>query len=197
MSAIINGDSPSITFSDGTTQASAGLTSASSLTAANLTGSRTIPKGTMPAGTILQTVSTAKTDTFSTASGSFVDVTSLSVSITPTSSSSKILVLVSCAFTPPSGASSAVRLVRDSTAIFAGDTAGSRPSGFAVLEGSLYSSTSNAGAFLDSPATTASTTYKIQMRVSGGTAYVNRTYNDRDIYDGRTASSITVLEIAV
>ena len=51
-------------------------------------------------GKVLQVVSTTKTDTFSTASTTFVDLTGLSVSITPTSTSSKILVLVNTNYSP-------------------------------------------------------------------------------------------------
>jgi hypothetical protein len=46
--------------------------------------------------------------------------------------------------------------------------------------------------FLDSPATTSATTYKIQGRVTGGTFYINR----RNTADWATTSSITVMEIA-
>ena len=48
----------------------------------------------LPTGTVLQVVSTAKTDTFESTSTSFTDVTGLSVAITPSSSSNKILVFV-------------------------------------------------------------------------------------------------------
>jgi hypothetical protein len=51
---------------------------------------------TLPAaiatGKVLQVVQTTKTDTFTTTSTSFTDVTGLSVSITPSSASSKILI---------------------------------------------------------------------------------------------------------
>ena len=47
-------------------------------------------------GKVLQVVSTAKTDTFSTSSTSFTDITGLSVAITPSATSSKILVFLSC-----------------------------------------------------------------------------------------------------
>jgi hypothetical protein len=46
-----------------------------------------------PIGKILQVVSTTKTDVFTTSSGSFTDITGLSVSITPSSTSSKVLIL--------------------------------------------------------------------------------------------------------
>ncbi len=45
-------------------------------------------------GNVLQVVSTAKTDVFSSSSTSFTDVTGLSVAITPSSTSNKILVSV-------------------------------------------------------------------------------------------------------
>ena len=54
-----------------------------------------------------------------------------------------------------------------------------------------------AGNFLDSPATTSSTTYKFQMRNYVGTGYINRTPNDTDaVYTARSSSTITVMEIA-
>ena len=51
--------------------------------------------------------------------------------------------------------------------------------------------------YLDNPATTSSTTYKVQMYVPSSTGYVNRTYGDIDAtYTIRSASTITVMEIA-
>jgi len=153
-------------------------------------------------GRVLQVVSTVKTDTFTTTSGSYVDVTGLSVSITPTSSSSKILVLVQANGSQPVGSGRAyLRLLRGSTVINAGDAAGSRTpglGGFSSADTSIPSSTVSAS-FLDSPATTSSTTYKIQlsMTAGSGTAYLNRTELDNDSSTQiRMASTITVMEIA-
>ena len=53
----------------------------------------TLPTARLPTGTVLQVRSTTKTDTFTTTSGSYVDVTGLSVSITPTSATSNVFVL--------------------------------------------------------------------------------------------------------
>ena len=78
-------------------------------------GTVTIPAG----GKILQVLQTVKTDTFTTTSTSFVDVTGLSVSITPATTSSKILILVH-AYGGNAGTSSAnalTTLVRDSTEV--------------------------------------------------------------------------------
>jgi hypothetical protein len=153
-------------------------------------------------GKVLQVVQTVKTDTFTVTSGTFTDITGMSVSITPSSSSNKILVLANVNHVgTTSTASSSIRLLRASTAIAIGDAAGSRTR---TSGGSAYGNygvtlTGDAIMFLDSPATTSSTTYKIQTMCYGGyTAYINRSGNDSDA-DAyfRSISSITVMEIAI
>ena len=151
------------------------------------------------AGTILQVVSTTKTDTFSTVSaGSWIDVTGLSVSITPSSSSSKILVLYDTMIGPQD--TGFVRIVRDSTAIKQGDAGSTRirtTVGSITPGGNNDKSAPGAGNYLDSPASTSALTYKIQVQNYTGTLYLNRSYNDSDAsYSGRGASTITVMEIA-
>ena len=81
-------------------------------------------------GKILQVVSATKTDTFSTTSASFIDIPSLSVSITPASSSNKILVSGFVTGLGTGNTRVVHRLVRDSTAICIGDAAGSRARAF-------------------------------------------------------------------
>jgi hypothetical protein len=76
-------------------------------------------------GKILQVVTAQKTDTFSTNSTSFVDVTGLSVSITPSSASSKILILASLSL-GNDGTHCSARIYRDAVSIAKGDSAGSR-----------------------------------------------------------------------
>jgi hypothetical protein len=149
---------------------------------------------------ILQIVSTTKTDTFTMASTTFADVTGLSVSITPSSASSKIYVMstISCASTPGTVAIHA-RLLRDSTAIAIGDTAGSRTrASSAALSPAAADSTIMGVEFLDSPATTSATTYKIQVRGNtANTVAVNRSLTDTDNANfARTVSTITVMEVA-
>jgi hypothetical protein len=93
---------------------------------------------------------------------------------------------------------SGIRLLRGGTVIGVGDTAGSRIS---TSGGEAYGNygvtlTGDAIMFLDSPATTSATTYKIQIRVYSSTAYVNRSAVDSDdqaYY--RSMSSITVMEV--
>jgi hypothetical protein len=149
----------------------------------------------------LQVASTTKTDSFSTAVGSFTDVTGLSVSITPTSATSKILLLLSLNLAGTNGAGGAAyQLVRGSTPICIGDLAGVRPqaSGGMAYIANANDFTTISGSFLDSPATTSLTTYKVQVWPVSS-AFVNRTQNDTnavEIYRARTASTITVMEIA-
>jgi hypothetical protein len=199
MTTIINGSSPSITFSDSTTQASAGLTSSSALNASNVT-TGTLPKARLPAGSVLQVLSASKTDTFSTASGSFTDITGLSVSITPTSASSKILIMFSVPASSISSAGWYLNLVRNSTNIIIADAAGSRVTAtVSTYIAPNSQSFTMASQYLDSPATTSATTYKLQLKSQDGgfTAFVNRTANDVDNSDyNRATSNITVMEIA-
>ena len=149
-----------------------------------------------------QVVSTAKTDTFTTTSASFVDVTGLSVTITPTSATSKILVMASVSGQGASGITALQgRLMRDSTAIAIGDAAGSRQrASFGNVETGSSNSDLSSIMFLDSPATTASTTYKIQV-LSGSspqTVVINRSTGDIDnVQLTRTISTITVMEVIV
>jgi hypothetical protein len=148
----------------------------------------------------LQVVQTVKSDTFSTTSTSLVDITGLSATITPRASSNKVLVLVDLhiGYDVYAGV---VHLLRGSTKIYAGD-GGLTRSG---LYTNAYGANSNyhllpvTAVFLDSPSTTSATTYKLQTANYGsGTQYVNRTHTDiaETTRDGRTASSITLIEVA-
>jgi len=152
-------------------------------------------------GKIGQVVSTAKVDTFSTSSSSFTDITGLSVTITPSATNSKIYVMTNFQGRSDSGGGyPSFRMLRGSTLINSGTTAGSRVGGFLVMN--VYNADSNTGmsistAFLDSPSTTDATTYKIQMKQSGGnTAGVGSGGNDTDgAAYVRSASVITVMEV--
>ena len=157
----------------------------------------------LPAGSVLQVLQTVKTDTFSTSSTSFTDVTGLSVSITPASAGNKILVMYDLKGSAEN-LQLAFALLRGSTQIYLGDAAGSnRRRSSSVVGGIPDPSESHrypqqgVAMFLDSPATTASVTYKIQAAVNAGTGYVNRSGADDDgTFRARVASSITVMEIA-
>ena len=156
------------------------------------------------AGNIIQVVSATKTDTFSsTTNNSFVDITGLSVAITPSATSSKILVLYDTQMS--GGELFFIQLVRGSTAIKVGDSDSANrvecTQGGVKQEENADKVASLGGHFLDSPSTTSETTYKLQGRVySGGTTHtftVNKPVNDTNAaYTGRGASTITVMEVA-
>ena len=143
------------------------------------------------AGGVIQAKSTTVTaSTFSTASATLVDITGLSVSITPTSASNKILVtaFVSCGLSL-SDDIVYLTLARDGTSIGGGGTATNV--GYNGSNGRPYSF---AMQFLDSPASTSALTYNVRtFAASGGyTFYLNRR-GSSNIYNG--ISTITVMEV--
>jgi hypothetical protein len=158
------------------------------------------------AGNIIQVVQAVKTDKFTTSSTSFVDITGLSVTITPSSSSSKILVRFHTHISN-SAFLGYLNLVRDSTSIIRGDAAGTRPRVSSTSAGygdggslptNIYNSTPASMEFLDSPNTTSATTYKLQTS-SYSASYltaINSTTVDRDGIEPRSPSTITVMEVA-
>lgn len=183
----------------------ASLVSGSITSAAFATAANTIPRSSMTTGAVLQVVSTTKTDSFSlAATNTFTDITGLSVEITPTSTTSKIYVVVSVGGASQSaGGTQAYRLVRGSTAIGVGTASGNRQAtSWRDGNGNTDTNISYGGrtfAFLDSPATVSATTYKLQLIVQDATGYINRSAADTDIsapYGTRAASTITVMEIA-
>ena len=146
-------------------------------------------------GKIGQVVSTTKTDGFSTSSTSVTDVTGLSVSITPTSTSSKVLILVDGNVSESSQTSEgAMKLFRDSTEICKGTNGSASNIGFDNMRRNSGSDESKKFAmnFLDSPSSTSSVTYKIAVKVGGGTWYINRTGSSDN---SSLVSTITVMEI--
>jgi hypothetical protein len=160
-------------------------------------------------GGVLQVAQVVKTDTFASSVSGFQDITGFSVSITPKSTSNKILVMTDVKIAGLADNSVAsVRLLRGSTVIYAGDAAGVRPLGFgqfyggtAASNGAAYSAPSVVGIYLDSPSSTSAVTYKVQILSESATAatvFVNRTPGDRNgtNSDLRGASTITLMEIA-
>ena len=152
-------------------------------------------------GKILQVLQATKTDTQSSTTNDFVDVTGLSIAITPAATSSKILVFANVLCIGTVGATAAFsRVVRDSTAIAIADADGSRTRasamGYAPDAGDVRH---HSTVWLDSPSTTSATTYKVQfmMASAGSTAYINRfaAATDSAAY-GRGVSSITVMEVS-
>ena len=146
-------------------------------------------------------VSTTKTDHYTSTSASFVAVTGLSVSVTPTSATSKMLVIAQITFGLGFNAGYGhFKITRGGTDIYKGDATGGHPE--AVFGG--YSVTDQNEAtiggsivFLDSPATTSSVTYQVEVRTAGGgNVRINRADSQYSNLTPNGASSITAIEVA-
>ena len=113
---VVSGSLTANTFSSSGATITGGTISGSSIAATQLTG--TINAARLPAGNVIQVVSVNYSTSTSTTSGSFVDL-GLSASITPTSSSSKILAIACLSAVYKNGANSSVgvNIVRGSTEI--------------------------------------------------------------------------------
>ena len=174
--------------------------------ASNFYGSGAALTG-VSAGKILQVVSVTKTDVFSTSTtGSYVDITGLTVNITPTKANSNILVMavIGCYV---SGDTSCIALTTgDGTAIIQGDIVSGKDS---CSTGAYAGGSSTGEAWygnnpapifkLHDPSYSLGNTLTYKMRVKGnsGTTYVNRNQSDSSQYALRTASTITLMEVEV
>ena len=127
-----------------------------------------------------------------------------SVNITPKYATSKVLVMFNVHIVG-NDSGTGIRLLRGSTALGLGDTAGSRARMTAIgyysnnTSPSAYSGGNTSMTFLDSPATTSATTYKLQAQcLSTQGIAVNKTRYDTDNGNAsRGSSTITVMEISV
>ena len=162
MTTVINGSSPSITFSDSTTQASAGV--------------------------VLQVVNATYSTETSSSSSTFAD-TGLTATITPKFSTSKILAIVNVASCgkQTNNTNLQLKLLRGSTSIADFE----RNGGFNAGTTANYIGSCSIN-YLDSPATTSATTYKVQFASSANAASVFMCSSA----GSASTSTITLMEIA-
>ena len=168
-----------------------------------LTVSGGVPVWAAPAGggKVLQVVSTSKTDTFtSTTANTWVDITGLSVAITPSLTSSKVLIFATLMIGSDAGEGFVyLKTLRGATDLAIGDTAGSRiRAGFGGRAADVNTCSGYDFTYLDSPSSTSALTYKVQIYAQQGSAlaYVNRSKADTDSATfARLVSSITAIEI--
>ena len=170
-----------------------------------------VPVGGLPSGAnggIIQVVQSVKTDTFSSvgAGSSFVDVTGLTVTITPSSNSNKVMIIPSVNMAANSGhrhGFKIVRVVGSSTFdIFIGDANGSN-SRVTVFQGNVPT---NANSYhysplcLDTPGTTNAVTYKLQIKGESNSTdiFINRPQSDNTGSDFfRGVCTMTAMEVTV
>ncbi len=151
-------------------------------------------------GGIVQVVQTEQTaaSSISNPGGTFVDLSGMSVTITPTSTSSRIFIHAQINITGREATNVMQgRLDRNGTIIHLGDADGSKNRSFA--EGQPVPDGSSGQIicmFVDSPATTDPLIYKIQV-TSNNIIFFNRAaHSENDNNTGsRTASSIIAMEI--
>lgn len=145
------------------------------------------------ANVVIQANSVSITGIISNATTSFADVTGLSVSITPKSSSSKILVMASGVAATSAAIVCRININRDATAIAQSTGGASAQESTLVYNSAGAVGESFSVDYLDSPATTSAVTYKLQFAASGaGTVYIGR--NNSANYGAVT--TLTVMEIS-
>jgi hypothetical protein len=187
-----------------------------------ITGNISVTGKVIYPGAVLQVVHTSKTNSFTGTSvvdngGYFVDVTGLSATITPTQSTSRILILtnlyIGTSMTSGSGYQNTMRIKRTIGGVTAfpilGDAEGGRPRATGrinfYIAGSgttlTYHMGMMSGVHQDSPATTSAITYQIQMGgySSAPIVYLNRSETwgfAAGDYDNVPVSTLTLMEIA-
>tara|TARA_R100001369_G_C3250772_1_gene156063 strand:+ start:8 stop:496 length:489 start_codon:yes stop_codon:yes gene_type:complete len=140
----------------------------------------------MPSGSVLQVVIADSTTEVSTTSGTYADITGMTAAITPSATSSKILITFSLNIYN-GGASSHgdIKLLKGSTQL--------QEYGYTSFDSSANHISMSTQQHLDSPSSTSALTYKLQFKraSSSGTIYAN--YDDSN---GDPHSQITLMEIA-
>ena len=177
MATLISGSTGVNKITDGT------IVNADIASGAAIAGSKLV----MPTGSVLQVVTATSTTETSTTSTSWVALSDLTLSITPSSTSSKIWIVLSVPqYVVNSGSHMACNVFRGSVS---GTTLGNTNWGFgSVHSGSAAILGNVSGNYLDSPSTASSQTYTVAHKiVSGGTGYST-------VNSGR--GTITLMEIA-
>jgi hypothetical protein len=153
------------------------------------------------AGIGTNTVQTVLADTFSTSSSSYVDLTGLAVTITPSVDTAKVLLMVSVNHSNAANNTINLGLKRGTTELIVPTSPGSRTVAWSAnrqnFTGASNLMTVQNFVFLDSPATDTATTYQVTIS-TGGTVFVNRsTTDDNNSGFPRGVSTITAIEVTV
>ena len=142
--------------------------------------------GDLPAGSVLQVVQ-ATSDTATTPNTSWTDINGASVTITPSSTSSKILINFNVGGMTTSQADNiSLKLLRDSTSIRVSSRYGYSTTGWESVPLSYI--------YLDSPSTTSSVTYKVQTKTDVDNDY--RLNSDQSNNGGDNGLVMIAMEIA-
>jgi hypothetical protein len=159
-----------------------GITTAQTVSASSIT-TGTLPKAQLPTGSILQILTDVQPGEQATSSTSFTN-TALSVTITPTSATSKIFLLYTGSAGNDGAQESYLTIARNGTNL-GGGVGGMMRIWFSASGGYHFSGMSMS--FLDSPATTSAITYTVQFRTASGIVYIS---------GANATDSFTVFEVA-
>ena len=121
--------------------------------------------------------------TFSTASTSYVDVTGMSVTITPTATTSRIEISVTSHWgNAGAGQRAGLKLTGGNTSALLPTAGGTRQAAIQALSANGAVNNLNIGCFvvIDSPATTSAVTYQLQISSDTTTWYLNRSSTNTD-----------------
>ncbi len=172
-------------------------TSGNVLTSNGSSWASTAPAG---GGKVLQVIHASKYSTTSTTSTAWATISGFSATITPSATSSKVLILMSGMMGNSGNGQGHLRLFRGPVLINVGDTSGSRSTGFYGsrdwVGGGNYATPINVS-FLDGPNSTSALTYSFQWKTTSGiTIYLNRAGTDSNNSGyHRGASNIVLLEV--
>ena len=194
----LTGNLPAISAASLTNIPAANITGAlPAISGASLTG---LTSSQMPTGSILQVVQTVKTDT-ATYVSSQAEKDIMSATITPSSTSSKILIMTSLNVSYTSyNWEWRFWFERGGTDIGIGDASGSRPRATFGVSKVIddYMPAPISFTYMDTPSTTSSTTYKLKFQSWSNQFRINQAHTDANSsqYSPRLISTLTLMEIA-
>ncbi len=170
-----------------------------SINNASLNSVSALPSG-IDTGKVGQVIQTAVDGTveITSSSGTFVDITGFSASITPSATDSKILAMVNVNYGGTGNIYGGVRLVRDSTVVGVGTASGNRTrASVSTSNNDISKARSRGFDFLDTPSTTSATTYKLQVTLNGSQTFKLNIEGENidNAANHRTISTITLMEI--
>ncbi len=174
-----------------------------SIASTKLTGQ--VPDGNAPSGSVIQVVQSYIRGAHTATTSSSYVTTGLSASITPSSTSSKILVTVNLTFSADMDTYGVFNLYRNGSELVdarSGTAGGNRQNGFISISmrdgDSRYEMEEKTKMVLDAPKSTSQQTYEVYWkRTYGGTIILGRPIEDSDNpYVIQTPFAITLMEIA-
>jgi hypothetical protein len=140
----------------------------------NLYANNRLPATNMPLGAVVQTVMSSSLGGSTTNSGSYADISYANVTITPSSATSKVLVMATgtTSFSALAGANvtADTQLVRSPSTSLQIQSCGTTVSG-----GGIGATGAVSYSYLDAPGTTSPVTYKLQQQVSNTSSTLTST----------------------